>query len=606
MSRTPSPAGASKRSGNTTKGNTFTVAHKFVFYDLSLAEAYRIVTKNPSAGWEAHNQEFRQQQGAIEAAHANTFNYTPGYFTKTQYSKVWLANALRKMPVQLFWTFLHTEITSPTTATINMRFRIRDEFDLSKGDLYILIENLQDSHNYDIDQATYETAKDSKLKFRQSKPTVYHDRQEMLALRSMCCSMLTDDNALDDTDNDNANANASPVSAEWKSTVKVELKSAINRVADQEHREAAANSSPLSLYHGSIDFQSAVRTTSCHILDIFIELFCFGHRMPPGDSSAEYHQCFALCLGKVLNVTSQQVRSEMKVASMEFTTTSGNGYDNLSTGNKVVCASPAQMSSLVSPLFLKYFTLPCLNARSVVVLTHNPDCADVSGKFMLDSFANVPGSLDDNAILLFQRYDHYYVARLPERTFPTVRSFVEWMEVKVGVVHVHHTIAPAPPNLSSSSSSAFTTPSRGTTNTNAPSIKSESVDSYGFARTSGDSSSQKPISLLSDSETESAVLQSACGTAKSEAATATTTTTTTTTTTDGTSQGNDVCGLMMHTGRGKRSHTLLDEQGVTDYKAKMSYMTHLMHAGSRAESGAHIEANSKVPSIWFLLSHFLL
>ena len=596
MSRSSSPA-----SRNRLGANSFSLLQKLYWFDLNCDVLGDIIAANPnpSKGYAACNVAFREAQPKLRQIHATTMCYTPGHFTSSYYNKMWYAGALRKMPVSCMWEILYAHKSFPTNEhTFDLRHRLRDEFKpgLTKGQMYDFVEQLISKFDAEVKFKDYDAVQNSPTKYRQGNANSYWDRREMLLLRNIhygtglnAPGHVLDSTSDSDTDKSTSTTDKS-TSATDKPTIFANLKpkveaETVESIASQVFDNSCATDSPLHLQYQQIDFDTAEKVSILTVCGHSLQSYEYGHRMPPFDATAEYHQCLACCFSAYTGVPLQEVRAQMKIASLEFTTDPTSAYRLLAGSQQKICDQFAMMSARADVSALRWIALSCIRDYDVVILTQASGAHDQDEAYIIDSFTVIPGVISDSCVFLLLRHDHFTVLRLPLRHFPTVRDFVLFTETAHGIIHTNHPKCPY-----WDTSTAFSTPDRRTNKGSPPLTKQEKsgidksgIDKSGIASTSENAdAAQKgtsPLSAISLTESDTEVEAPRVPDTEVEAH----------------QDHAHRVSLFLATGRGTRTmHPVLDEQGKTDMALKSTYLDSLIHKKQSQPTGPHTEATGKV------------
>ena len=581
--RSTSPSSNSKKyspSRHAQGAATMDIVEKFWWCDLNISAA-EVIIKSDCGKYEGSsrdhwNKKFRDAQPELRRIHAETFHYKPGYYSTVYYNKAWSAGALRKMPMSEFWDIMKTHHAHPDHKfTFNLREKIRDELKpgITKGAVYDLVTKLIDQFDADCKYADWDCEKDSPKKYRQGSASAFYDRKSLLLLRHLRYhgTLSTEAPSIDsesssiDSESDAINAKTEPGTnintgdRDCSPKIKAEV--------------ASASDTPLAIIQRGINWASADGQESVSIAEVQCEHYDYGHRMPPKNASAEYHQCFALCLAAVLTIPETEVKAQMKAVSMAFRSTAGDSYEDLPASHRQICELPAVTSSMVDVGFLRFFCLPCLRGWDVAVASFDP----TSGTTNIDTYTSMPDLINDKCMVLYFQDEHFTVLRLPSR-FSSVRDFVREVGEDEKIFVINHTIRA----WYGDENEGFRTPDRRTSNQNAPQVKPEpnctskpephnkaemtANNQWRLAakkEDSEESSQSSPISLISESESD--------------------------TERDADQEPGATATEPKHD-----HHDLLDATGPTSYNDKVKYMDHLRQQQQAKDSGYHKEHMSKV------------
>jgi hypothetical protein len=584
-SRSNSPNGVdavnaqSKSKRNYGLGPNFTDEERLWWWELCYCKAVEIVTANPSATAETWNSLFKTSMTMLKADHASTCRYSPSLYTHRRHAKSRQAGALRKMPADLMWLIIADWLKSRKTPSskgthINLRERFRDEFlaGLTEGVLYGIIQSMQEK-DLDIKHEDYGTVKDSNTKHRRQNAVNYHTNQELIFVRqhffgpgaevtsppkAQCGLGIFDD----DSDGDCKLASDLSVAVDM---IKEECKAMI---CGKETVSLEAGFSPtlLQAYQQSVDYGSAKKHTIVDMFGVAVKHYCYGHKMPPYTAEAEGNQCLALCISHVTGTQVQEVRAQMKACSIAFCSEANKDFKNLHKFQRTACELMGQTSQTVDIDAFRHYSLPCVSGRDFVVVTYNKDDNFTEDEetsddcmFTIDIYSTIPGAISDDAALLFLFKGHFTVMRIPERTFVSVKNFVDVMTIINSVPCTFTTIKTAPPPGTTNNQGLSTpTPVKQEKAEQTPSPPNKD-DSYGFPcgssnpkssrSPSGNGTNSEPLSLVSSEEEEGSGDDSTPAIRLS-------------------------CEkLFARTGRGSvKKRLLLDDSGPAKYNDKVSYM----------------------------------
>ena len=593
MSRSNSPPSNSQ--SRNALGQKMSTLHAVWWRELNFCTMVKTVKDHPGKSMAFWNEKFREAQPTLRAAHATDMNYQNGFYSITRMSKEFSGIALRNIGTDASWIIVSNWVLQPQIKTnINLRWRMRDEVSkgLTKGYMYQIIEDLRTKHSCDISHADYQTEEKSTKKYRSTNPCTFHDRQEMIYWRNYVVRALCEEAAKSDPHPFDA-SEESEESSELDNNIKrqnatvaakVELQDACNCVAELEFKEENPESdTPIQRAQNSIHFDSACKKVCIKVPNTIIYGHDFGHRMPPYDDTAEYHQCFALACAASLCMPVSEVRAQMKMVSMAFKLDPNAGYRMLPGSKQKIADHPSMTSSFTDPEFLKLYCLPCFKGRDLVILTHVENGSD-GGTFVLDSFTHLSGLISDSCVLLLLRHEHYTVMEIPARKYPTPASFVSAME-QGGIQHCNSTIREwydTEPSMEAAAP-GFTTPNRRTTPKNDhPKATAGNDTKPHLGHLEGRPTLGSPATMNSDSGScyDAAVsLISEPEGSDTEAPPAV-------------KEGH--MSLFAASGRGPATHPLLDKAGKTTYADKTTYMAGLIAEKTAMDTGPHQEANSKV------------
>ena len=602
-SRSNSPNGVAPSSNEKRSyklGSKFPTEERLWWYELCFLKAREIVSSRPGDSAEQWNEAFKASMPDLRGDHAKTCRYSPTLYSPRRYTKEWQAGACSKMPVNLMWLVIADEIKSEAEGAskgihISLRERFRDELQvgLTKGRLYDIIQGMREK-DMDICHEDYGTAEGSTVKYRKGNAQDYHMRQEALFLRQRFVGVgwarpqtSDEDSATTADSKDTANfdddSDEDTITAKGLSSAISQIKSAINAVAEKEHKDTHPVPTPLATYQNSINYGMANSISTFFMFGHTISRFDFGHKMPPYDDNAEYHQCLALCISAVSYTPVEEVRAQMKACSMAFCSDANRDFEDMHKSQQNVCKAMGQTNAMADIDAFIHYTLPCVAGREFVVVSHNEgEGTPEDARFIIDCYTKINGAIADDAILLSLLHGHFTLLRLPERTFTSAKNFVDVMTLQHQVHCTFSTIKTTPPPgigtntndaaLSTPVNQVKQEPAFGSGATPTP---PRTMDSYGFScdsvdpkrgrSGSGDGTATSPAEIV-DSD-------------------------------DNNSGDNGGCSkkLFSATGRGPvKQHPLLDAEGATKYNQKTSYMNTLCSQMSQSEVGPHMEANSKV------------